>query len=227
MKQELELHKRTIKDLQEELEKLKIHEVQNSQHWNTIRLLFADETEKIEVETPSSSKSKSANVSRVSSASANKKLSIKSSASEKSPYVAPSVVKVNKSVQVCPDVKTFATNTENDFPKNIAQEDIERPSPMTKLQVESPMAPESPLNYKQKSLDAQLKQAMILANTRSVLLIETENRLSEAQGRIKALEKNLEEKDALLRKAKEEVDNESKKEEHRRDDSILSVRLFS
>lgn len=223
MKQELELHKRTIKDLQEELEKLKIHEVQNNQHWNTIRLLFADETEKIELETPSSSKSKSANVSRVSSA--NKKLSIKSSASEKSPYVAPPVVKVNKSVQVCPDVKTFATNTDDDFPKNIAQEAIERPSSMTKIEVESPLTPESPLNYKQKSLDAQLKQAMILANTRSVLLIETENRLSEAQGRIKALEKNLEEKEALLRKVKEESDSESKKEEHKRDDSILSVRF--
>lgn len=44
---------------------------------------------------------------------------------------------------------------------------------------------------------------MILASTRSTLLLETENRLTEAQGRTKVIEKLLEEKEKLLKMERE------------------------
>ncbi|XP_055627990.1 centrosomal protein cep290 isoform X2 [Toxorhynchites rutilus septentrionalis] len=54
----------------------------------------------------------------------------------------------------------------------------------------------------QKSHESQLKQAMMLASTRSALLLETESRLTECHGRIKMLEKMLENKDVQLKKEK-------------------------
>lgn len=78
------------------------------------------------------------------------------------------------------------------------------------------------IDYQQRSLDSQLKQAMILASTRSSLLLEAESQLSEAQGRIKVLEKNLEDRDKLL-KQKPEV--KEKTEEPRSGHNILSVTI--
>lgn len=74
----------------------------------------------------------------------------------------------------------------------------------------------------QRSLESQLKQAMMLASTRSALLLEAESRLSECQGRIKLLEKSLEEKESLL---KEQAQSPSVAKHDRVEDSILSVRL--
>lgn len=76
----------------------------------------------------------------------------------------------------------------------------------------------------QKSMESQLKQAMILASTRSSLLLETENRLAIAQGRIKLLERNLDEKEKQL---KDEREKASRNQSPRRDDNILSVTITS
>ncbi|XP_037043635.1 centrosomal protein cep290, partial [Bradysia coprophila] len=76
----------------------------------------------------------------------------------------------------------------------------------------------------QRSMESQLKQAMSLASTRSSLLLETENRLAIAQGRIKLLERNLEEKEKQL---KEERDKLSRAQSPRKDDNILSVTITS
>lgn len=73
-----------------------------------------------------------------------------------------------------------------------------------------------------KSLESQLKQAMILASTRSALLLETENRLTESQGRIKAMERNLEDKEKQLR---EERGKKSVNQDDKTNDNILSVRI--
>lgn len=73
-------------------------------------------------------------------------------------------------------------------------------------------------------MESQLKQAMILASTRSSLLLETENRLAIIQGRVKLLERNLEEKDKQL---KEEREKFSRNQSPRRDDNILSVTITS
>lgn len=76
----------------------------------------------------------------------------------------------------------------------------------------------------QKSMESQLKQAMILASTRSSLLLETENRLAITQGRIKLLERNLEEKEKQLKEEREKL---SRNQSPRRDDNILSVTITS
>lgn len=76
----------------------------------------------------------------------------------------------------------------------------------------------------QKSMESQLKQAMILASTRSSLLLETENRLAIAQGRIKGLERNLESREKALR---EELDRTAKTTSPRKDDNILSITIAS
>lgn len=73
-------------------------------------------------------------------------------------------------------------------------------------------------------MESQLKQAMILASTRSSLLLETENRLAVTQGRIKLLERNLEEKEKQL---KEEREKFSRNQSPRKDDNILSVTITS
>ncbi|XP_040155929.1 centrosomal protein cep290 [Anopheles arabiensis] len=76
----------------------------------------------------------------------------------------------------------------------------------------------------QRSLESQLKQAMMLASTRSALLLEAESRLSECQGRIKLLEKSLEEKESLL---KEQAQSPSVAKHDRIEDSILSTTIGS
>lgn len=76
----------------------------------------------------------------------------------------------------------------------------------------------------QKSMESQLKQAMILASSRSSLLLETENRLAIAQGRIKGLERNLEGREKALR---EELDRTAKTTSPRKDDNILSITIAS
>lgn len=71
-----------------------------------------------------------------------------------------------------------------------------------------------------KCLESQLKQAMILASSRSALLLETENRLAETQGRMKAMERCMEEKDRALR---EERNRKSETDSEKRDESVFSV----
>lgn len=180
------------------MENLKLKDVQNKQHWNTINLLFAEENGK--------------------GSPVRKKSTI--------------VQKSDKAIMVCPEFKSIAVNTEV---KEVSQETItdtpvvdESPKvdiPIA-ITVETPSVSRTPEKYSnsQKSLESQLKQAMVLANTRSILLIETENHLNEAQGRIKVLEKSLEEKDKLIKKARESEDD-SPKEDSRRNDSILSVSI--
>uniref|UniRef100_A0A182QZC8 Uncharacterized protein n=1 Tax=Anopheles farauti TaxID=69004 RepID=A0A182QZC8_9DIPT len=65
---------------------------------------------------------------------------------------------------------------------------------------------------------------MMLASTRSALLLEAESRLSECQGRIKLLEKSLEEKETLL---KQQTQTASVAKQDRIEDSILSSTIGS
>lgn len=226
LKQQLEIQKQTIKDLQDELEKLKLNEVQSNQHWNTIKLLFAEEISQ-KVLSPISSKS--ADISRASSSK--RAPSKKSPMSEKS--LENEIETCDKSTQICSEVQTVATNTDEIFSQATTEfvreksEEKTMLSPISEIEIipPSPKYSDYQSDSQQKSLESQLKQAMILANTRSVLLIETENRLSESQGRIKVLEKSLEERDKLLNKARE-VEEDHKKDEHKKDDSILSVSII-
>jgi centrosomal protein CEP290 len=81
-------------------------------------------------------------------------------------------------------------------------------------------------HYSKKYLESQLKQAMALASTRSTLLLETENRLAEYQGRIKSLEKLVEEKETAF-KSEREKNSGGTNETDKSSDNILSVSLIS
>lgn len=78
-------------------------------------------------------------------------------------------------------------------------------------------------NVQQKSMEsAQLRQALQLASTRSSLLLEAENRLTIAQGRVKSLERAVDERDKQLRD-----ERVSKSSSPRKDDNILSITIAS
>lgn len=62
----------------------------------------------------------------------------------------------------------------------------------------------------------------MLASTRSALLLEAESRLSEYQGRIRLLEKSLEEKTSLLKQHEQSATTEK---HDRHEDNILSVSM--
>ncbi len=186
----------TISNLQIEVENLKLKDVQNKQHWNTIKVLFDEENGK---DSPQHEKSTV-------------------------------IEKFDKAIMVCPEINTIAVNTE---PQDIPQNNIptvpvvEENLPVITIPTEIPCVPISPEKHpvnQQKSLESQLKQAMVLANTRSILLIETENHLNEAQGRIKVLEKSLEEKDKLIKKGKQS-EEEVVRDDPRKCDNIMSVSL--
>lgn len=78
-------------------------------------------------------------------------------------------------------------------------------------------------SVQQRSLESQLKQAMMLASTRSALLLENESRLMACHGRIKLLEKTLEDKEEQLRR--EKSDRVASGGVDKLDDNILSVSM--
>ena len=93
-------------------------------------------------------------------------------------------------------------------------------------EVEAKDEPKS-LDYNQLSTESQLKKALILASSRSALLIDIENQLSEAQGRIKGLEKNAENHDKRiqLQRDSQEEQQSIRDEQPKKDDHILSITI--
>ncbi|GAB0100854.1 Centrosomal protein cep290 [Sergentomyia squamirostris] len=139
---------------------------------------------------------------------------------------------VDREIQSSPETSTKSTNTDGEFVQNLPagkespmQEILVKSSPGTDL-TDSNKISETEMKASNKSLESQLKQAMILASTRSTLLLETESRLAEAQGRIKAFERTLEEKEKLLREQRDRnVSNGD--QSGRKDDNILSITIAS
>lgn len=75
------------------------------------------------------------------------------------------------------------------------------------------------------SSQESLKQALSLASARSALLLETETRLAEAHGRVRSLEKALEEKESQLKALKDTKPDNVKND--RKEDNILSITIAS
>lgn len=94
------------------------------------------------------------------------------------------------------------------------------PAPRRALQRESTFDADQSHSPNNKCLESQLKQAMSLASNRSALLLETENRLAEAQGRVKALERSLEERQKWI---KEHQSQKEGLELEKRDENVFSV----
>lgn len=200
LKQQLEMREAFIKELRNEIASVKMNEVRNVQHWNAIRMLFGA-TGEISTEKP-----------------------------EKKIHM------VDKEVQVTITRKDFGTNTDAQQAQElsvaqqlpVAIENIQNKSPVTPPSQEASSSSSSAqsVDFEQKSVDCQLKKALILASSRSALLIETENRLSEAQGRIKALERNLENREKQLQKERNTLmEQQEKTESPKKDDHILSITI--
>lgn len=87
-------------------------------------------------------------------------------------------------------------------------------------------SPPQSMEYNQQSLQSQLKKALILASSRSALLIETENRLSETHGRIKVLEKNLDYREKKMQKDRDGIEKQQSVESGpKKEDHTLSITI--
>lgn len=116
------------------------------------------------------------------------------------------------------DLQVASENREQAF---ALQPRVDLPSPAPRKELQRQITFEIDKQGNGKCLESQLKQAMILASTRSALLLETENRLAEAQGRIKAMERCVEERERTI---KEERDKRTGLDLDKRDENVFSVR---
>lgn len=161
-------------------------DVENSEHWNTIRMLFDDTYQK-----------------------------------QKSG--------VHKEIQA--QVKTISKGISTEDAGDEKGDDQERSdsikaSPHRKFSVRQ-LDAESVAHAlsSHESLKTQLKQALSLASARSALLLETETRLAEAHGRVRSLEKNIEDKDTQLKSIKDSTAPKTTTE--RKEDNILTITIAS
>lgn len=123
---------------------------------------------------------------------------------------------IQVAVEVSPDKSPIKSRTS---PERTKTPQEPTPAPRKELKRELTFDAE-PSSSNNKCLESQLKQAMSLASNRSVLLLETENRLAEAQGRVKAMEKCLEERQ---RQIKEQQNVKEGLDLDKRDENIFSV----
>lgn len=144
LKQQLEMSAVSLKELHNEIARIKLNEVRNMQHWNTIQMLFGNDGNKVP----------------------QKEL----------------IVQLDKGVQVEPPLKNdCGTNTD----EIVKSSSTPPKTPIKKVQLsEDPQSTSSEITVlstqpndteddDQKSLHMQLKMALILASSRSSLLIET------------------------------------------------------
>ncbi|KAL7039478.1 hypothetical protein ACKWTF_009920 [Chironomus riparius] len=187
LKQQLQLRETTIKELHNEIARIRLNEIKSKQHWNAIRMLFGD-----------------------------KNGAEKCVDSEQ-------IERCDKCTQIDVIKKDCGTITDKheEMPKINAQQPIMREI----VKPQTPPISQSVYQIKsddQNSLEMQLKKALSLASSRSSLLIETENRLSEAQGRIKALERNFENQ---LKQQQQQQSTAVNDMINKKDDHILSITI--
>ncbi|XP_055606645.1 centrosomal protein cep290 [Uranotaenia lowii] len=166
-------HQEQIEQLQEENSNLKMRDLENTRHWDTIEMVFGDRGKPVRT---------------------------------KDKYF-------DKSIQVAVEISHKCINTIPIIDDSLAEKPRQATPPLRQTSIQTidagqmtdeltPNAGTQPSTATQKSLESQLKQAMMLASTRSALLLETESRLTECHGRIKLLEKTLDDKEAQLKKEK-------------------------
>ena len=196
LKKQLEMHESTIKELHNEIARLKMQEVKNSQHWSAIRMLFSDNIQQEVVKVEMRDKETQAGV-RTQDSSTNTDVVVE-------------VVRRRSSVK-----EPVAIITEAYVESPAVEEDVEEED-----------EPKS-IDYNQLSMESQLKKALILASSRSALLIDIENQLSEAQGRIIGLERNAESRDKRIQLQRESQEDHQpiRDEQPKKDDHILSITI--
>lgn len=191
LKNQLDERGKIIRELHETIARAKCNEIRNEQHWNAIKMLFTDERKK-EVATVSCA----ANVD------------------EKPKEMH------NKQTQVNVKKKDFGVNTDDDPPHTNLSSPDASVATTTVVEVEPVMMMKSPPPGDEEPLKSQLKKAMMMAQSRSVLLIETENRLSEAHGRVIALEKVIENREKQYQKEKDQLMESLKPKTPPKDDNM-------
>lgn len=135
LKQQLEMSETTIKELHNEIARIKLNEIKNMQHWNTIRVLF-DNDAPVE-----------RNAEKVSRA--------------------------DKEIQVVPSRNDCGTNTDEIKVPEEATIKSNEDLPPISSEITIVATTVEKEDNDQKSLQMQLKKALILASSRSALLIET------------------------------------------------------
>nr|XP_029732494.1 centrosomal protein cep290 [Aedes albopictus] len=201
LNKQLVLSQEQIEQLQEENSALKLASVESTRHWDTIELIFNGKPKPEKSVDKYFDKEVQVTV-EISHKCINTIPIIDDSLAEKPRQGTPPAL--NHPSQQSPVRKTSDAGQMTDDLMTETQLPISVPSAL------------------QKSLESQLKQAMMLASTRSALLLETESRLTECHGRIKLLERTLEDKEEQLRKQVQAAVNSDKQ-----DDNILSSTIGS
>jgi centrosomal protein CEP290 len=211
---QLILAEENVKALQNEVKQLKIAEISRAQHWSTLEMLFSEEIKE----------------SPISVDTMDKAVQVKYGMFNTLKLINQLSNKYYKSVSETKDQQTFTEDPQTDVPEILAEPASRQQSPkelLTKSSQTQTADSERTSSvevdqYSQKSLESQLKQAMALASTRSTLLLETENRVAEYQGRIKTLEKTIEEQENAMKSGKDKQAGGSNGTE-KTGDNILSV----
>lgn len=195
LKKQLEMQESTIKELHNEIARLKMQDVKNSQHWSAIRIMFSDNVQNEVVKVEMRDKETQAGV-RTQDTSTNTDV----------------VVDVVRRRSTVKELVTV-----------IAETFVESPAVEEVVEEDEPKS----IDYNQLSMESQLKKALILASSRSALLIDIENQLSEAQGRIIGLERNVESRDKRIQLQRDSQEDQQpiKDEQPKKDDHILSITI--
>ncbi|XP_053687102.1 centrosomal protein cep290 [Sabethes cyaneus] len=187
-----------VEQLQQENSALKVKEVEATRHWDTIDLIFNEEKRTNKQE---------------------------DQFFDKAIQVA---VELNhkciNTIPIIDDSLAEKPRPGTPPPASAKQTTLVETGQMTDNRCSEPPTPTRTASVAQKSLESQLKQAMMLASSRSALLLETESRLSECHGRIKLLEKALEDKEQQLKK---ERSNATVSDENKLNDGALSSTIGS
>lgn len=200
LKNQLDERGKIIRELHETIAREKRNEIRNEQHWNAIKMLFSDD-----------------NASKTGGGT------VDDSEKKKQQRTA----RHSKKVQVEVEKRDFGVNTDDLSSSSVPSTEISIATvvetPELKAQQQTPPQLSIQIEDDQEPLKSQLKKALMLAQSRSVLLIETENRLSEAHGRVKAIEKSMENREKQYQKEKEEAMQKLKPKSPEKDDASLTI----
>uniref|UniRef100_A0A182RTM0 Uncharacterized protein n=1 Tax=Anopheles funestus TaxID=62324 RepID=A0A182RTM0_ANOFN len=189
-----------VDQLQRESKQLRLNEIDSTRHWDTLELLFGEEAA-------------AQRLRKDQDKYFDKAVQVAVETSSKCINTIPII---DDTFGEAPPRRSSSGDTINDYD--------DRSERNQTIAVDDEQSAKPVQTVAQKSLESQLKQAMMLASTRSALLLEAESRLSECQGRIRLLEKSLEEKDGLLR---QQTQSPSVAKQDHVEDSILSSTIGS
>ncbi|XP_058120806.1 centrosomal protein cep290 [Anopheles ziemanni] len=198
---QLIFYQEQVDQLQSENKQLRLQEIENTRHWDTLEVLFGEDAKKCRKD---------------KDRFFDKEVQVSVETSSKCINTIPIIEEVPGDY-----VPRIMRSSSSD---TIHGGDDKNNETQPAVNVDGDETPVAIPTFAQKSLESQLKQAMMLASTRSALLLEAESRLSECQGRIKLLEKSLEEKESLLKKQAQAAS--TSKQDHV-EDSILSSTIGS